>query len=335
MKNIVDTTDTYYIENIYRDIELLLDRYNDILTKQIIGHSVEGRDIISLKLSINNNKKAKLLITGGIHAREDYSVMLVMKMIETYCEAYRQNTFVEEFDTNTILSATDIYFIPTANPDGLNIIHHGLNASKNYDILKDMFIHGEDYTYWKANSRGVDINKNFDDGNFDIRICVEGTDKPCSDRFKGYSANSEPETKALVDFCIKEQFDLMATYHCSGNCTFWADSGTHAMFRDVDTKIMDEIADRYIYRKTKISPDPAIYGCGFENYFRARMKRPAFCIELSPYQEGGKQNPDSEFENLVWPYAKSMGLFFAQKADEIKDIVFTDSLSKAAITIES
>lgn len=353
---IVDTSDTYYLDRIYSDIDALCDTYSDILSKEVIGKSVEGRDIVALKICVANwffgdgsfcctNTQQKkpspknrvpetpaVLIVGGIHAREDFSVMLCMKMIDYYCNYFNEGKSLEGFDVKSIINRCDMYFVPVVNPDGLNIIHNGLEASSNYEKLKDMKIWGEDYTYWKANANGVDLNKNFDDGNWEIRTCVPRTDVPCSDRFKGYSPNSEPEVQALVDFCNHNKFSLMVTYHCSGNCTFWADSGTHEMFNGLDEKIMDELNKKYIYRKTKISQDPKIYGCGFENWFRARMKRPAFCIELSPFVEGGKQHPDNMFDELVWQHAKTTGLFFAEKAIIIDNEIYGNAEKYAALT---
>lgn len=359
MKNkfIVDTSDTYYLEKIYRDMDELCEKYSNILRKRVIGKSVEGRDIVGLKLSgasiafqgrffalhkdatkktvpkTLGREKHSVLFVGGIHAREDFSVMLCMKMIEYYCDYYyNERESFDGFDVRSIIDNVDMYFVPVVNPDGLNIVHNGLESSANYNILKDMKIWGEDHTYWKANANGVDLNKNFDDGNWDIRTCVPGTEVPCSDRFKGYAPNSEPEVQALVNFCNENNFALMVSYHCSGNCTFWADSGTHGMFNGLDEKIMDELNSKYIYRKTKVSQDPKIYGCGFENWFRARMKRPAFCIELSPFVEGGKQHPDSMFDELVWKYARSTGLFFAEKAIEVYNEIYGDVGKYAALT---
>jgi len=346
---IVDTSDTYYLDNIYLDIDRLCERYGSILNKKIIGRSVEGRDIVALRLFsekdeilrcaqndtnpiLQNVEKPAVLFIGGIHAREDFSVMLCMNMIEHYCYYYSQDKMFDDFDVKSIINNVDMYFVPVANPDGLNIVHNGIEASSNYEKLKDMKIWGDDYTYWKANANGVDLNKNFDDGNWDIRTCVPGTDVPCSDRFKGYEANSEPETKALINFCSENKFDLMVTYHCSGNCTFWADNGTHHIFNGLDEKIMDELNEKYIYRKTKVSADPKIYGCGFENWFRKRIKRPAFCIELSPFVEGGKQHPDYMFEELVWQHGKSTGLFFAEKAVEVYNEINGDAEKYAALT---
>lgn len=345
---IVDTSDTYYLDKIYEDIDKLCKKYSDILSMKSIGKSVEGRDIVALKISrgkdeilrcAQNDKnndsvssKPSVLFTGGIHAREDFSVMLCMKMIDYYCHYYSEAKNFEGYDVTKIIDAVDLFFVPVANPDGLNIVHHGIEASSNYDKLKTMAIWGEDHTYWKANSNGIDLNKNFNDGNWEIRTCVPGTEMPCSDRFKGFAPNSEPETLALVNFCNENYFSLMVTYHCSGNCTFWADNGTHGMFKGIDEKIMDELNKKYIYRKTKVSMDPKIYGCGFENWFRATMKRPAFCIELSPFVEGGKQHPDNLFDRLVWEHAKSTGLFFAEKAAEIDDEIFGDAEKYAALT---
>lgn len=379
---IVNTSDTYYLDKIYEDMDKLCSKYSDILSMKSIGKSVEGRDIVALKISgrkdeihrnaqndINDDRdgmshsaqngisteaenekrdsslglrmmapganlkiKPSVLFTGGIHAREDFSVMLCMKMIDCYCHYYSEAEYYEGYDVRKIIDAVDLFFVPVANPDGLNIVHHGIEASSNYEELKTMHIWGEDHTYWKANANGVDLNKNFDDGNWEIRTCVPGTEIPCSDRFKGFKANSEPETLALVNLCNENRFSLMVTYHCSGNCTFWADSGTHSMFKGLDEKIMDELNKKYIYRKTKVSMDPKIYGCGFENWFRAIMKRPAFCIELSPFVEGGKQHPDYMFHELVWEHAKSTGLFFSEKAAEIGDEIFGDAEKFAALT---
>jgi hypothetical protein len=353
-KFIVDTSDTYYLDAIFNNIEELCDTYRNILSKEIIGKSVEGRDIVALKLSGNEEEEIlhcvqndnvkelyseskenpSVLIVGGVHAREDFSVMLCMKMIDYYCTYYNEEKSFDGFNVKSIINNVDMYFVPVVNPDGLNIVHNGLEFSKNYDKLKNMKIWGEDHTYWKANANGVDLNKNFDDCNWADRICVPGTDVPCSDRFKGFAPNSEPEVQALVDFCNRHDFSLMVTYHCSGNCTFWADSGTHGMFNGLDEKIMDELNKKYIYRKTKVSQDPKVYGCGFENWFRAKKRRPSFCIELSPFVEGGKQHPDSMFDELVWQHARTTGLFFAEKAIIINDEIYGNVEKYAALTKE-
>lgn len=329
---IVDSSDTYYLDNLYRDIKALNECYNDLVWVHVIGHSVEGRPIPAICHGRLDGSKPAVLLTGGIHAREDYSVMLIMKMVDWYCYFSSVRGRMGNYDVGSIFDDIDFCFIPVANPDGLNIVHFGLQASSNYGCLKSMRIWGEDHSFWKANARGVDLNKNFDDGNWDVRICVPGTESPCSDRYKGPYPDSEPEVRALEGWCRQHFFDLMVSYHCSGDCVFWADSGTHGFFGGIDERIVDEFSSDFIYKKTRISLDPAVYGCGFENWFRARVGRPAFCVELSPYMEGGRQNPDSEFDNLVWQHASASGLFFASKAAMVRRFMGRSVCGEAAIT---
>ena len=46
---IVDTSDTYFLDKIYEDMDKLCVRYSNILSKKVIGKSVEGRDIVALR----------------------------------------------------------------------------------------------------------------------------------------------------------------------------------------------------------------------------------------------------------------------------------------------
>ncbi len=334
MKLIVDTSNTYFLESINKDIDTLLDMHNNILSKKIIGKSVEGRNIISLKIGINKNnikKKPSILFTGGIHAREDFSVMLVMKMLDYIAYHYNTNKRWEGVDINNLLNKIDMHFIPVVNPDGLNIVHNGVKASCNSEKIQSMPIINGKEEYWKANANGVDINKNFDDGNWHIRKSKPEMSKPCSEGYKGFKPSSEPETRALTEFCKQEEFLMTVSYHCSGNVVFWADSGTHDIFNNYDEELIDEFSNKFIYRKTKISQDPSWYGCGFENWYRSYYQRPGLCIELSPFKSP-EQHPDYMFDELVWEYAKLTGIYLADKAyklaDKMYDVILNDKLIK-------
>ena len=58
---------------------------------------------------------------------------------------------------------------------------------------------------WQANSRGVDINHNFD-AKWQMVV-----DKPSPSKYGGEYAESEPETRAITEFVRKEQFDMLLT----------------------------------------------------------------------------------------------------------------------------
>ncbi len=123
---IVDTSDTYYLDRIYNDIDKLCSIYKNILSEVIIGKSVEGRDIVALKLSSRKDKILRyaqndtdeaafheapsVLIVGGIHAREDFSVMLCMKMIDYYCNYYMEAKSFDGFDVKNIIDKVTMYY---------------------------------------------------------------------------------------------------------------------------------------------------------------------------------------------------------------------------------
>ena len=57
------------------ELDYLAKDYSDIVTKYVIGKSVEGRDIIALKITEDANKERKLLkpqvkLTANIHGDE-------------------------------------------------------------------------------------------------------------------------------------------------------------------------------------------------------------------------------------------------------------------------
>jgi len=58
------------------------------------------------------------------------------------------------------------------------------------------------------------------------------------------------------------------------------------------------------YDMMPVSEDPAVYGAGFENWFRQDFARPGFCVELTPTGNGAVPHEDADFEPLIWDKAK-------------------------------
>ncbi|XMB85227.1 M14 family zinc carboxypeptidase [Mycoplasmatota bacterium WC44] len=321
---IVNTDNTYYLDQVYEDIDDLVNIYSEFSQKEIVGKSVENRDIVAIKVGIlDNNKKPSILLMGGTHAREDFSVMLVMKMLNYILYYLDENEKWDKYDVQAVMSKVNIYFVPVLNPDGLNIVHNGLKNSKNYNFLQSIPMLGGKSDYWKANANGVDLNMNFDDGNWFIRKNRDDVDTFASEGFKGTKPDSEPEVKSIKTFCERNKFLISVTYHCSGEVVFWADKGTHSEFKGVDENIIDRFTNNTGYKKCRISENPAKYSCGFENWFRVRYQRPSFCIELSPYPgEPFIQHDDNKFNKLVWNKVKHSGLFFATEAISLSEIMY-------------
>jgi predicted deacylase len=309
-ESIVNPYTAYSYENMIRDSNRLYEAHPDIIKIDCIGKSVEDRDIILIKLGKGNKK---ILLNGCHHAREYISTTLLMKIIDEYSKAFSRDEDFEGYDIKGLLNEFTIYFVPMVNPDGVNLVLNGVGSVKNPARVKGMYRVYNSYRAWKSNINGVDLNRNYP-------VLWEkinnGFLRPSSEKFKGYSKASEPETRAIMKLCRNNDFILAMAYHAKGEVIYWADRGTYNLIPQAGN-IANRLSKLTGYTKLPVSQKPSDYAGGFENWFRAEYKKPAFCIELSPYN-GDLPHPDSEFDKLVWNKAKKTGLFFLLEAKSMK-----------------
>jgi g-D-glutamyl-meso-diaminopimelate peptidase len=137
------------------------------------------------------------LLVGGVHAREYITSYLLFELIKNYQGELR------------------IDCVPILNIDGVLLSRMGrkLFPSKHgaYRELLEMN-GGKDFSMWKANIRGVDINTNFDaewgSGLLNIR-------EPGAENYIGPFAESENETRAVIDR-LSHGYDMVVAYHSKG-----------------------------------------------------------------------------------------------------------------------
>lgn len=308
-------------------IEDLLAQYSSVLSVETIGYSVEERPIRALTLQLptrqasNKNEDTKIqnrpriLLLGGMHARENYSVVMVMKQLDELLYAYHTDGRFGPYDLKTLLQNVDITFIPTMNPDGMHITHYGIQGFSNASSLEEMKNIPGQFRFWKANARGVDLNKNFDDGNWHLENSYWMSEIPASGGYKGPYPESEPETQALQKFVREKRFLLAISFHSMGEVFYWADTDTHDVFENKDTQIIQKMHSLTGYQIMPISKDPRVFGRGFENWFKKEFQRFAFVIELSPMQKGPyEEPPTNQFDTLVWDKVKYVGAQLATEA---------------------
>ena len=66
-----------------------------------------------------------------------------------------------------------------------------------------------------------------------------------------------------------------------------------------------------------VSRNPKDYGAGLENYIRAKTKRIAVCVELSPPNDLVEQHPANMFRSLVWDKCKSMPIIYLEELSRL------------------
>lgn len=298
---------SYTYDQMIQESLKLYEEYQDIITLDTIGSSVEGRDLLLIKLG---KGEKKIVLCGTHHAREYISSSYLMKMIEEYAKAYASNSKFGDYDIKNLLSQATLYIVPMVNPDGVNLVNNGLNSVADKEAVQAMSLVRPTYREWKANINGVDLNRQYP-------ACWEekydNVGIPASENYKGTAAATEPEIKAMMKLSEENDFILAASFHTKGNSFFWADEGTVDKISGVEA-MAKRLAALTKYKKLPVSKKPSIYGAGYENWFRMEFERPAFCIELTPHNNTDVPHDDKKFDSLVWNNAKYIGLFLADEA---------------------
>jgi len=195
----------------------LVEQYPHLLELEVIGQSVQGQDILAVKLagSTNNGNRGKngnrgnngnadrpaVIYLSAQHAREWITVETNLRLLRTYLSNYNADPTITD-----IINTTDLWFVLVANPDGYDFTFTEGNRlwRKN---LADNNGDGE----ITAVADGVDLNRNFAERwGWDN----EGSsDDPGSQVYRGPAPNSEPETQALDALMQRVDPEFMLNYH--------------------------------------------------------------------------------------------------------------------------
>lgn len=213
------------------------------------GRSVLGRDIPYLK----TGKGRRVLIHGGIHAREWVTARLVMLMAEAAAEE---------------TPGAQIMFIPCTNPDGCEIAQTGSNNPRLIEING-----GDDFSLWKANANAVDLNVNFD---AKWGTGASNVTYPSSTNYIGTHPESEPETSALVRITKLFRPELTISYHALGREVYW-EFGQHGIWRERDFGIAETVSNALSY--TRVDGDLGSAG-GYKDWCVEKLGIAALTVEI-------------------------------------------------------
>lgn len=228
-----------------------------------IGKSVLGRDIYYIH--VGKYIGPQIIVTGGIHAREHISSYTVTKQA-----VYHLNNLSQFGDIDG-----GVYYIPMLNPDGNMLINKGLEGlSKSMALfVKAINNNSEDFSLFKANINGVDLNTNFDAkwGQGKHNKVTRG-----SENFIGDYPFCEPETRAIRDFTYKIVPEATVSYHCKGQEIYWQ-FGQKEKNKKRDEKIIKDLNKKLGY---KIVTDDGSSVGGYKDWCIKEFKIPSYTIEL-------------------------------------------------------
>lgn len=270
--SIVDTSEHIYsYMEMMEDIGLLGAKYPDLIQVSSIGTSLDNRMIFQIIMGNPNAPKA-IYIQSTTHAREWMNTWILMKSLEMCLDNWNQ--MLPNGETyGQIFNDCCIYFVPMVNPDGVCISQFGFGAINNEALRNYASSLRSDgnHTRWKANARGVDINRQYSVG-WNSKVTHT---EPWSADYNGVAPFTEPEAIAVKNALEQRKFVAAITYHSAEGAIYW-DLGQQGELREKTLALATHCSNISGYR---ISTDcSALKGLEY-NYMIFEKGIPTICIE--------------------------------------------------------
>ena len=197
-------------EDILQSIKERVEANPGMVRWEIIGASSNTREPI-YAFSISNpvtgpaESKPSVLFHGQHHSEEPIGVEIIFYMSDHFLREYEKDPFV-----TYLLDNYNLWFVPTANPEGFRIVNRGIYRLKRKNNT-DTNMNG----ILELDKDGVDLNRNYP-SNWE----KDDAEDPESPYFKGYIPASQAETIAMIDFYAREKFQLAFFYHSSASGSY-------------------------------------------------------------------------------------------------------------------
>ena len=174
------------------EVDRIVAAFPALASKQVIGTSHEGKNLVVLKISDNvatDEDEPEMLFTANQHAREHLTVEMALFLANMFTSEYATDPKIKK-----IVDTREIWIAPMANPDGVQ-----------FDMSP-----GPNYKNWRKNrqpntgssSVGTDLNRNWA---YKWDCCGGASDFKAEDTYHGPTPTSAPETKKLTEFVLSRK----------------------------------------------------------------------------------------------------------------------------------
>uniref|UniRef100_A0A8C7WF88 Carboxypeptidase D, a n=1 Tax=Oncorhynchus mykiss TaxID=8022 RepID=A0A8C7WF88_ONCMY len=176
-----DYTKYYNYVEMTRLLKFMAMKYPYISNLSSIGQSVQGRELWVMRITKDPNAdvpgKPKCKYVGNMHGDETISRQVLVYLVNYLLTRYGEDPRITE-----LLTSTDIYIMPSMNPDGFE-------RSREGDCSGD--------AGGRSNAKNMDLNRSFPD-QFD-KINVQQDDVP--------------EVTAVIKWILEKKFVLSGNLH--------------------------------------------------------------------------------------------------------------------------
>jgi len=290
---IINGQQRYDYSIMMNDLNKLLDAY-PFLQSSTIGHSVLGNEIPEIQIG---NGLKRIHYNGSFHANEWITTPIILTFLNDYLLSLTNQNTIRGISTLPLYQQTSLSIVPMVNPDGVNLVIQGPSED---EALRNQLINwnngSNNFSDWKANIHGVDLNDQFP-----AKWELESARNPKTPGPRDYGGErplSEPESIAMADLTRKRDFARVLAFHTQGRVIYWG-------FEDLEppeSKILvNEFSRVSGYEPIKSAGSYA----GYKDWFIQDWRRPGFTVELG---SGTNPLPISQFDDI---YEEALGIFLA------------------------
>jgi g-D-glutamyl-meso-diaminopimelate peptidase len=290
---VINGRQAYDYDVLIRDITKLVDIY-PFLRKGTVGESVLAKPIPEIRIGYGAKR---VHVNGSFHANEWITTPIIMTFLNDYLLSLTNGIPLRGVSMNPLYLQTMLSIVPMVNPDGVNLVLNGPPTNQLYNQLVTEINNGsEDFSDWKANIRGVDLNNQFP-ANWNIEAKKKPTE-PSPRDYPGERPLTEPESLAMANLTKTRNFDRVLAIHTQGEVIYWGYEG-------LEPPIAEAIVEEF-QRVSGYEPVQTVASyAGYKDWFIQEWKRPGYTVELG---HGVNPLPLSQFNEI---YKKSIGIFIA------------------------
>ena len=270
--------------NAYAEVQKFYESYRG--TKRVIGRSALGRCIYAVFVGSGGGPVG--IAQYSMHAREYITAYLAL-------EHARRG-----------VKRGGAWIVPLVNPDGAELSEKGLQSiaseARRRELVRINF-GSEDFSLWKANAQGVDLNVNFPArwGTGEGNVTA-----PAPHGCIGCRPLSAPESRALAGFTLEVNPSYTVSWHTKGEVIYWRFHQPRAR------ATRDRQLARILSRSTGYPLDEApLSAGGYKDWCVETLHIPAFTVEAgrdaATHPLAREELPDIVNKNLDALFALSEG----------------------------
>jgi len=259
-----------------------------------IGTSVLGKNIP--ELVIGNGSKG-IHYNASFHANEWITTAVLMTFLNDYLLSLTNQNSIRGLSTFPYYLQAMLSVVPMVNPDGVDLVINGAEEDAPWRDQVIEWNNGKaDFSNWKANINGIDLNDQFP-ANWDVER-ARNPKTPGPRDYGDEAPLTQPEAIALDELTRRRDYARVLAFHTQGEVIYW---GYQNMEPPESETLVNEFCKVSGYEPVKTLESYA----GYKDRFIQDWRRPGFTVEL-----GSGQNPLplAQFEEI---YEEALGVCLA------------------------